>query len=272
MSDFSTVGAAAAFFAILFFPGPFVWAPALIFCVQKLAAHPRTKRFDGDLSSLPAAPAEYFVQARDSLAADGFETAGMYFLPNAAPNVTCLLMLAVNRHTDESALAAAVYATANGATTLKSMHVEFASRYSNGQVVGTGNCKELGCFAKIPGFDTVQFSRVVDLRLLYRLHAARCNVILPGGRRINRLDGEFGGDGEAYINAVLAEEFARQVPVGYLRLDGDGEQYRPTVKGACLMTWKNLWPVKQIRMRSHARKAARWTAELLSRDALATRS
>lgn len=272
MSDFSFLGAAIVIVAILIFPGPFVWAPVLIFCVQKMSARPRTKHFDDDLSSLPAAPAEYFAQARDALAADGFEMVGMYYLPKAVPNVEGLLHLTANRQTDELALAAALYATINGATTLKSMHVEFVSRYSSGQVLGTGNAKELGSFASTPGFDTVHIPQIDDLRQLYRLHVARCNAILPGGRRINRLDSEFGGDGELFLNAILAEEFARQIPAGYLRLDAAGENYRPTVKGACLMTWKIIWPVKQIRMRIRDRKAERLIAELLPRDAFAMRS
>ena len=272
MSESSLVGAVVAIVAILFFPGPFVWAPMLIFCVQKMSIRPRTKRFDDDLSSLPAAPAEYFAQAREALSADGFETVGMYYLPDAVPNVTGLLFLTANRQTDELALAAALYATANGASMLKSMYVEFVSRYSSGQVLGTGNAKELGSFAKTPGFDTVHFPQVDDLRQLYRLHVARCNAIVPGGRRTNRLDGEFGGDGEAYLNAILSEEFARQVPAGYLLPDAAGENYRPTVKGACLMTWKIIWPIKQIRMRIRDRKAERLIAELLPRDAFAMRS
>lgn len=272
MTDFSLVGGAAAIAAVLLFPGPFVWAPVLIFCVQKMSARPRTNRFNDDLPSLPTAPSEYFAQACESLSADGFEMVGMYYLPKAVPNVEGLLLLAANRQTDELALAAALYATGNGATTLKSMHVEFANRYANGQVLGTGNAKELSCFAKIPGYDTVHFPQVDDLRRLYRLHVARCNSIAPGGRRINRLDVEFGGDGELFLNAILAEEFARQVPVGYLWLDAAGENFRPTVKGACLMTWKLLWPVKPILLRNRARKAERLIAELLPRDAFAMQS
>ena len=253
---------ALALAAAAFFPGPYLWAPVLIFLTNRMSAKPRATRFEAELASLPVAAADYFANASQALAAEGFEEAGMFFLPNTAPNVEALVLLARNRRSCEIALAIAIYATVNGVTQLKSTHVEYVSRYRDGRVLGTSNCSVLGCFAKIPGFETIHFNRVHDLHQLYRLHTERCRQAAPNSQRINRLDDEFGGDGSRYLSTVMAEEFTRQIPVGYLRLNTDGEHYRPTVKGACLMTWKSLWPVKQLRMQKRDRRAARLMAEL----------
>ena len=261
MSDLP-IGALALAAAVLF-PGPYLWAPVLIFLTNRMSAKPRATRFEAELASLPAAAAEYFAYAKGVLAGDGFEEAGMFFLPNTAPNVEALVLLARNRQSSELALAVAIYATVNGETQLKSTHVEYVSRYRDGRVLGTSNCSVLGCFAKIPGFETAHFPRVQDLHQLYRLHTERCRQAAPTGQRINRLDDEFGGDGSLYLSTVMGEEYARQVPVGYLRLNADSEHYRPTIKGACLMTWKSLWPVKQLRMQERDRRAARLIAVLL---------
>jgi hypothetical protein len=63
---------------------------------------------------------------------------------------------------------------------------------------------------------------------------------------------------EAMVESML-KEFETQVATGYLFPDPDGACYRPTWKGAVLMTWRLCWPVSAI-VRS-ARKRA--TASLL---------
>ena len=264
MSDFELPGA-LALAAAVFFPGPFVWAPVLIFLTNRMASKPRATRFEAERNSLPPVAAEFFANAGAVLAAEGFDDAGMYFLPNTAPKVEGLVLLGVNRQTSDYALVAALYATINEDTQLKSTHVEFVTRFNDGRVLGTSNASVLGCFAKIPGFETVHFPGLADLHQLYRLHVERCRRDAPNTQRVNRLDREFDGDGERYLSTILAEEFGRQVGVGYLRLESGGDRYRPTVKGACMMTWRLLWPVKQLRAASRTRHAARLKAELLPR-------
>ena len=77
-----------------------------------------------------------------------------------------------------------------------------------------------------------------------------------------RLDESFGGDEVAYLQACMKEEFEHATKIGYMRL-GLGETfYRPTLRGAYLMTWKELPPFKQWR----ARRARAW-AERIMEDA-----
>ena len=46
---------------------------------------------------------------------------------------------------------------------------------------------------------------------------------------------------------VMVETYDRQVQIGWLYRDAAAGAYRPTWKGAFLMTWGQLWPMKAIR-------------------------
>ena len=60
--------------------------------------------------------------------------------------------------------------------------------------------------------------------------------------------------------AVIEETFAAQVPTGYLVPCAGG--YRPTIYGACIMTWQELWPFKALRKMSRKTAAERLLREL----------
>jgi len=66
-----------------------------------------------------------------------------------------------------------------------------------------------------------------------------------GARKVLRLDESFGGDEIAFLQACMKEEFQNATNAGYLRLQRDDTTYLATVRGAYLMTWKELPPIKQ---------------------------
>ena len=45
----------------------------------------------------------------------------------------------------------------------------------------------------------------------------------------------------------MNEEQTFQVQAGRMRLDAAAGVYRPTLKGAYLMTWGLMWPMKAVR-------------------------
>ena len=55
------------------------------------------------------------------------------------------------------------------------------------------------------------------------------------------------GQAEPYLCSVIVESYEEQVGFGWLYLDSAAGVYRPTWKGAFLMTWGLLWPVLAIR-------------------------
>ena len=80
-----------------------------------------------------------------------------------------------------------------------------------------------------------------------------------------RLDEEFRGDAIAYLQSDMIEELERAVGFHYLRLDARAGIYRPTLKGAFLMTWREMWPIKAIRLVQQARRERQLLTELTYR-------
>jgi hypothetical protein len=81
------------------------------------------------------------------------------------------------------------------------------------------------------------------------------------GRPRLRLDTDFGGDATRYVaEAVLEETFRDQIGTGYLAETAGG--FRPTLKGALIMTWQELWPLKNLRRRRERQHAERLLSEL----------
>ena len=50
-----------------------------------------------------------------------------------------------------------------------------------------------------------------------------------------------------YLHRLAEKEVARWVKYGYYRLDSRSKKYRPTLKGAALLSWKLLPPIKNLR-------------------------
>ena len=82
------------------------------------------------------------------------------------------------------------------------------------------------------------------------------------GEKILRLDDDFQGDAVRYMQFALIEELDNACRAGYMQLDAAQSVYRPTIKGACLMTWQELWPFKGIRLAGRRRREAKLLADL----------
>ncbi|MEZ6068906.1 MAG: hypothetical protein R3C10_01275 [Pirellulales bacterium] len=115
---------------------------------------------------------------------------------------------------------------------------------------------------------------------LYRAHCAVCRWIASGKGKLLRLDEEFAGNASEYITRVIVEELEAVRQAGYLRLvetkceSSISDQQNPyqspsetcsayvlTFKGAYLMTWKELWPIRPLRTRHRIREGRRRLAD-----------
>jgi hypothetical protein len=113
----------------------------------------------------------------------------------------------------------------------------------------------------MPGEYTTKFWSIGDIQRLYRIHQALADRFCEHGRPVEQLDSEYDGNVVKYVaDAVLDRSFRDQVGTGYLAEDSDG--YRPTIPGALIMTWKELWPIKSIRRWQERRSAERLLAEI----------
>jgi hypothetical protein len=112
----------------------------------------------------------------------------------------------------------------------------------------------------MPGIFTIRFWQVRDIRRLYRLHQLLTERFCQGGSPVNRFDTEYGSDAVRYLCADLEGPLRDQVKAGYLTKGPEG--LRPTIKGAAIMAWKELRPIKSIRRWREKRNAERLLADL----------
>ena len=125
----------------------------------------------------------------------------------------------------------------------------------------TNNSSELGAFKKLPNEHTAKFWEIQDVRRLYQLHRWLLPRYSRNSRPVLLLDRDFGGDAVSYISKIALEDsFTKQIPTGYLRRCPEG--FAPTIKGAMLMTWQELWPFKAIRRARCLRAANALLAEV----------
>jgi hypothetical protein len=239
----------------------YVGGPVMIRMTLKQAAEPEVIPFPLDHPSLPTEVARAFHTVTEQLRPEGFEPVAALALPRQMANVKAILLLLANRKARDIALATTIYGAAPGATPTLVAYVEFVSHFRDGTVVATNNTATAGVFGPRPTHTMGRFPWVQDVRRLYELHRALVARHGTGDKRL-RLDEEFHGDACAAMARSLIEELEAQIPTGYLYLSPEEKVYRATWKGAFLMTWKLLWPMKAIRQKQRERQARRLMAQL----------
>ena len=239
---------------------PYVLGPFLVFFRFRFRMPPTVVSVDPRVHPLPADARNFLAEAFRGLTAEGFELVGTIILPGLVPNVTTLFAMYTNRAACDLALSAIIVAQRDLGRELKKSHVEFVRRYDDGVVVLTNNSSVLSAFKRLPGEFTIKFWQVRDIHQLYVLHQRLTDRYRQRGQPVNRLDAEFGGDAVRYVaQAVLEETFRNQVDTGYLAEDSSG--FRPSFKGAWIMAWQELWPIKSIRRWRERRRAEQLLAE-----------
>ena len=240
---------------------PFVLGPVLIYFTHKQAASPELVPFTPGQTPLPANVDKFFSDACWALDADGFKIVTGMFMPKQIEHVIAGLVYVVNRHEHDSAIVVAIHAEPPGMMPFTQLHVEFVTRFKNGRLVQTANAQALSAFPPPENAVNTHLPSLQDLRQLYRIH--RAQVKLHGsGEKILRLDDDFQGDAVRYMQFALIEELDNACRAGYMQLDAAQSVYRPTIKGACLMTWQELWPFKGIRLAGRRRREAKLLADL----------
>ena len=238
---------------------PLLLGPVLVRFAQKLRARPGFERVEPESGRIPSEVFPFFNATLRALAPEGFREAGYLRQTGFAPNVETWLLMLENRPAREAALALVGISTLPSQRGVKTRQVDFSSSWEGERSVTVSNGAYLSLFPPTPGVLVQHFPGLDDPRRLLEAHRALVARHAPAGlARRYPPPGEF----ESYLLQAMQRELARQVPTGYLWLDDAGEFYRPTWKGALLMTWKLAWPVKPVRGWRHGRRARRLLAEL----------
>ena len=134
----------------------------------------------------------------------------------------------------------------------------FRTKFTDGTEIVTSNGKFRGIFPVNPRVDALLCPGVGDVERLYSFHRAR--VARDAGPRVATLDGT--ADGPAYMRKEWRDTFDRLAKLGYYRIDTGADQYRMTLKGAFLTTYRLLSPFRQIQAFRRAAKSNRALKEL----------
>ncbi|MGD9721262.1 MAG: hypothetical protein AB7U76_08540 [Pirellulales bacterium] len=235
--------------------------PLLILVGMKNDAHPAVEEIDPAADSLPTKIAEHFESAETALQQVGFESEGIFFLPRQVPNAQVIGQLFVNRATFETASAIAIQAGPENNRRLV-RYISFVTRYRDGHSIITGNPAEVSAFPVPPKNITTHVPWLQDALELYEVHQAISAAKGSSAPRTIRLFDEFGGDPLAYIAGTIREELDFAAADGYVQLNAAGTCFRATIKGAYLMTWKQLQPFKFFVHRARDRRSNRMLAEV----------
>ena len=237
------------FWLFIIFGLPFLGGPLLIRSIQKMSAQPRVEAVHP--TEVPPDLARYLTGVAEALAPDGFTTTAYVTMPDNVPNVLPYLLMLVNEETRDKAMATILLTTAGKTPQIGTRYVEFSTRFSDGRVVDTMNSPVLGSFRAGPEKTATQIPEIQDPRELYRIHQHVLGQVGPGTKVLYPE-----GDALSYLSRIMVEDYEQQVGFGLLYKDEKAGAYRPTWKGACLMTWGQLWPVSAIR-RARIRQRAR---------------
>ena len=240
---------------------PYVLGPILIFFTLRFRMPPTVVTVDPRVHPLPDQARAYLGEAYQHLTAVGFENIGTILLPDLMPNVKTLFAIYANRAHTDLAMSAIIVAETPMGGELKTSYVEFMRRHDDDVVVQTNNSSELSSFKPMPGEHTTKLWNIRDIQRLYHIHQALADRFCERGRPVNELDTKYGGDIQQYVaKSVLEKSFRDQVGTGYLAEDAEG--FHPTIPGAVIMTWKELWPIKSIRRWREKQNAERLLAEI----------
>ncbi len=256
---------------------PYLLGPVLIYFTLRVSGYPALDEITLDSPVLPEPVKNYLLPTVRQMQADGFEVLGAYFAGSLVPNVQSFLVLMGNRAAKDTALLAVMYARVFAKHRLQQAHVEYCSRFTDGTVVDTNNSPELSAFAPLPWKHVYSLPWVEGPRQLYRIHRAAVEYLCPEKVKEWRVGAApetypphaaaaiatrpVGDDAGAYLCAALVEETSSQLGTGYLYRDSAGD-FRPTLKGAVLMTYKNLWPFTALRRARRRRRGEQFLRQL----------
>lgn len=253
------------FFALL------LLAPLGIATLMKFRKYPTIHQLDED-ARMPRVSADYFQQVNEEIVPCGFESLGIYSSTDAVTNAFFICKLYVNRDERVLLLVSSVYGHAPevDAEPLQAHYCEFLSSFNDDEItqVLTNNNIDPGSFAPAKDHRVVMLPQIDDAAELFDYHkrviqslrmTAEPNLPIQTGEEL---------DVPTYMQSFLQETYDRQVANGLLKLvtttPFEDSYYCPTFIGSYILTWKELWPMKPMRIAGVKRASQQHLSELES--------
>lgn len=218
---------------------PFVVVPVVVLFTFRMPARPEFSPLAP--GGYPAGALDYFNRNSSDLEREGFSVIGDAVQTGFVPNVTTYIRLLVNRKAGDAAMCAWAE-TQVGHTKKTHKYVEFCTEFSSNIEINTNNSRTPPAFKNIPEKKLFQFPQIQDIHQLYEIHKRETanftdrftrKVLPPQGREIE------------HLSTSMTKDLDRQVKTGYLFFDRSANVYRPTPKGAFLMTMNSIFSGKK---------------------------
>jgi len=190
------------------------------------------------VESLPPDVQQFMAPRVQNIAALGFEPVGYVNVGNMTTNTGSFMALFSNSRTLEWADVSVVKSA-----TKMAGYTEFITRCSNDSQVDTNTSSTAPVLFPSPSYHVFRFPQVKDAFTLYRAHRMLVQENTGGSKP------ELPPRGQelAELKRRLERYGPRQQERGYMYLDGTGEYFRLTWKGAILGGWRSVWPVSLLR-------------------------
>ena len=218
---------------------PFVMGPMMMRARSSQSASPEYT--PDDEHGLPPAAR----RAAAILRGLGFEDRGTWLHEGSARATGQVILLECPRTRD---VARVMVVTA---FSRRSVSLAFQTRFADGTETWTVNQRILSGFPPVPDLTVAWLPELRDAASLYQVHAQLRNALGRGCERVG-----IGNDPAAFLRDVSLRSLANWVANGYYSLDATRGVVRPTWKGAILITWRLLWPIKPL-FRAQRRRATR---------------
>lgn len=152
----------------------------------------------------------------------------------------------VDRHGNQAIVVAARVKGWRSVQTIE--YVEFCTDFESGESVSTINTLDAMGFRADADATVTQAPTIRDADELHRLHRFILDrsVLKRGGPPSRVLAPPAGGGVDDLLDRVWFQTFEREVALGWMRCDDQGDHYCFTVIGAYLFTWRNTEPVKTL--------------------------
>jgi len=189
------------------------------------------------LEDLPPEVAAVFRQRTPALKSLGFVPLGSYDCGSLTPETRSYLAYFANRNANDFASLCALVTPRKTVS-----YLEFSTSFANGFNLETNTNATAPLTPESPTHRVWRFPKIGNAEALYQLHRRLLQKYAPG---LWPLETSSGQELDRYVR-VIENYGPRHARIGYMRLSEDGQWYELTWKGACLMTWRRLWPTSMI--------------------------
>lgn len=223
---------------VLAVAGKYILGPVLVRERHWRTADPVFRAFD--LAQAPLEVAGPLQQAAQVLSAVGFRTIGHACTTEPQSKIDSYASILVSPDGADIAQMMAVRVTGPRARVVSV--AAFRREFADDICIATSNGSQASSVPTDPRVDGIRLPQVSDVARLYEIHRAFAAQRSAG--RAPRVPAP--GTADRYLREQTLRSMQRLLEQGYYHLNSTGQRYCPTLKGACLMVWRQLWPLKQV--------------------------